>query len=117
MLWNTGPQKVVSKSFSEAELALLEARADFARAISNIKTLDDVEAVVEFGSRLLDDRSRLRDVDYAKVRMISISGLNVNVLLQNYSTRNCAYENETEMNRDLQLWTKGDRLKLREQEG
>ena len=49
--------------------------------------------------------------------MISITGLNVNVLLQNYSSRNCSYESETELNRDLELWTKGDRLKFREQEG
>ena len=117
MLWNTGPQKVVSKSFSAVELALLEARGDFADAISNVKNFDDAEAVVRFGSRLLDDRSQLRDVDYAQVRMISINGLNVNVLLQNYSNRNCSYESETELKRDLELWTKGDRLKLREQEG
>ena len=116
MLWNTGPQKVVSKSFSAIEFALLEARGDFADAISQVKNFDDAEAVVRFGSRLLDD-SPLADVDYTQVRMISITGLNVNVLLQNYSSRNCSYESETELNRDLELWTKGDRLKMREQEG
>ena len=116
MLWNTGPQKVVSKSFSAIEFALLEARGDFADAISQVKNFDDAEAVVRFGSRLLDD-SPLADVDYTQVRMISITGLNVNVLLQNYSSRNCSYESETELNRDLELWTKGDRLKIREQEG
>jgi hypothetical protein len=117
MLWNTGPQKVVSKSFSPVEFALLEARGDFADAISHVKNFDDAEAVVLFGSRLLDDRSRLADVDYTQVRMISIVGLSVNVLLQNYSSRNCSYVSETELNRDLELWTKGDRLKFREQEG
>jgi len=117
MLWNTGPQKVVSKSFSPVEFALLEARGDFADAISHVKNFDDAEAVVLFGSRLLDDRSRLADVDYTQVRMISIVGLSVNVLLQNYSSRNCSYESKTELNRDLELWTKGDRLKFREQEG
>src|SRR5688572_31449280 len=81
MLWNTGPQKVVSKSFSAVEFALLEARGDFAEAISQVKNFEDAEAVVRLGSRLLDDRSRLGEVDYAEVRMISITGLNVNVLL------------------------------------
>ena len=66
MLWNTGPQKVLSKSFSHVEFALLEARGDFADAISHVKNFDDAEAVVLFGSRLLDDRSRLADVDYLK---------------------------------------------------
>jgi|SRR5687768_14399649 len=117
MLWNTGPQKVVSKSFSAVEFALLEARGDFAEAISQVKNFEDAEAVVRLGSRLLDDRSRLGEVDYAEVRMISITGLNVNVLLHNYSSRNFAYESESELIRDLELWTKGDRLKFREQEG
>ena len=116
MLWNTGPQKVVSKSFSPVEFALLEAHGDFVDAISQVKNFDDAEAVVRFGSQLLDD-SPLADVDYTQVRMISIAGLNVNVLLQNYSSHNCSYESEAELNRDLVLWTKGDRLKFREQEG
>ena len=105
-------QKLLTSSFSEELLEVLNSRKEFADAITTIATLDEAEAVIQLGLQLLEEGLKLENVKYTSALMFALCKLTVNVVLEDYSVLHVKYPTRRELERDLETWTKGDRLKL-----
>ena len=57
---------------------------------------------------------KLSDVDYLRVRMISIQQLSIHITLEDFSSLEFKYQTESELSRDFETWAKGqDKTKIR----
>src|SRR5687767_10653943 len=75
------PHHFILRSFSQQDLEVLKSRRDFVEAMTAMKTMGDAQGVFEFGTQLLDEKLKLKNVDYATVLMFAIHQLTITVVL------------------------------------